>query len=153
MSIKVLMNGSNPIGAIASGHVILNESGTTMANENKLQFTGSGVNVSDDSTNGKTVVNILEQHDFTITTTWEANADLGDYETYPYKQVISTTIYNNNSAPDGLILAGDPTDFMTAAETEDKYKLCDQMLFTSTGITLLAKEETENALTLRVRGK
>ena len=94
----------------------------------------------------------LDQNDFTISTTWVANSDIGDYTTYPFKQVISTTLYSNDSTPDGLILAADPDDFMTADEAADKLKICDQMLFTTTGITLLAKEATTNTLTLRVRG-
>ena len=39
----------------SGGHIILNESGTSMTERDDLQFT-SGLQVSDDSTNGKTIV-------------------------------------------------------------------------------------------------
>ena len=42
----------------SGGHIILNPSGTAMAARPNLQFTGSGVSVSDDSSNNKTVVTI-----------------------------------------------------------------------------------------------
>ena len=94
----------------------------------------------------------LDDNDFTITTTWVANADTGDYTTYPYKQVISTALYNNNSSPYAIVLAGTPTNYMSSAELEDKAKLCQEISYSTSGITLLATEPTTNALTLRVRG-
>lgn len=94
----------------------------------------------------------LDDNDFTISTTWVANADTGDYTTYPYKQVISTALYNNNSSPYAIVLAGTPTNYMSSAELEDKAKLCQEISYSTSGITLLATEPTTNALTLRVRG-
>lgn len=94
----------------------------------------------------------LDDNDFTISTTWVANADTGDYTTYPYKQVISTALYNNNSSPYAIVLAGTPTNYMSSAELEDKAKLCQEISYSTSGITLLATEPTLNALTLRVRG-
>ena len=94
----------------------------------------------------------LDDNDFTISTTWVANADTGDYTTYPYKQVITTALYNNNSSPYAIVLAGTPTNYMSSAELEDKAKLCQEISYSTSGITLLAKEPTTNALTLRVRG-
>ena len=94
----------------------------------------------------------LDDNDFTISTTWVANADTGDYTTYPYKQVISTALYNNNSSPYAIVLAGMPTNYMSSAELEDKAKLCQEISYSTSGITLLATEPTTNALTLRVRG-
>ena len=98
-----------------------------------------------------------EVNDFTISTTWSANADTGDYTTFPYKQTILTNIFTHANdagykAPDWETLSGTPTDFMTQAEREDDMKLCTEANFTTTGITILAKEATTNALTLRVRG-
>lgn len=46
-----------PQGGGSGGHTIYDEDGTALAQENGLQFTGA-VNVSDDSVNGRTVVNI-----------------------------------------------------------------------------------------------
>jgi hypothetical protein len=61
-------------------------------------------------------------------------------------------LFNNNSSPDAIVLAGTPTNFMSSGELEDKAKLCQEVLYTTSGITLLATEQTTNALTLRVRG-
>ena len=43
---------------LAKGHQIINESGTTMTQRQKMQFYGTGVSVTDDSTNGITKVEI-----------------------------------------------------------------------------------------------
>ena len=94
----------------------------------------------------------LDDNDFTISTTWVANSDTGDYATYPYKQTIPTQLYSNNSSPYAIVLAGTPTNYMSSAELEDKAKLCQEIQYTSSGIILLASEPTLNALTLRVRG-
>ena len=98
-------------------------------------------------------VNGLDRNDFPITTTWTANADTGDYSSYSYKQFIASDKYKATSAPDCVVLAGTPTDFMTSAEEEDAQLLCKQVMFTASGITVLAKEQTTNALTLRVTGR
>jgi len=95
-------------------------------------------------------------HTYTIGTTWVANSDEGDYTKYPYKQTIATTDFSHASdagyqAPDWETLSPSG-DFLTSAEEEDDMKLCAEAKFTTTGITILAKEQTTNALTLRVRG-
>lgn len=53
-NMDILDNGG---GGGSGGHTIVNENGTDMPAEGKLQFTG-GVTVTDDSVNGKTVVDI-----------------------------------------------------------------------------------------------
>ena len=53
-NMDILDNGG---GGGSGGHTIVNPSGTDMPAEGKLQFTG-GVTVTDDSVNGKTVVDI-----------------------------------------------------------------------------------------------
>lgn len=59
---KIILNGTEYAGSGGSsggsgGHTIVDPTGTDMPQENKLQFTGA-VNVSDDSVNGQTVVDI-----------------------------------------------------------------------------------------------
>ncbi len=55
---KITLNGVDYMGGDGSGgHTIVNPSGSDMPTEGKLQFTG-GVTVTDDSVNGKTVVDI-----------------------------------------------------------------------------------------------
>lgn len=67
--IKIAGNAS---AAGGSGHVILNPAGTSMAQEDNLQFTGSSITIIDDSVNGKTVVNIDADKIFKGTSTqWE----------------------------------------------------------------------------------
>ena len=109
-------------------------------------------NVNADNLTDATVVN-----DFPITTTWETNEDVGDYSTYPYKQVISTNKFTNASetgycAPNHEIMASTPDSWLTEAQKEDIYKINDQIDISTSGITLIAKEATTNALTLRVYG-
>lgn len=96
-------------------------------------------------------------NDFTVGTTWAANADIGDYSTYPYKQVISTNKFTQAGttgyiAPDHEIMAGNPDDWLTQSEEEDIFKIAPQVNVSTTGITLIAKEATINALTIRFRG-
>lgn len=87
--------------------------------------------------------------DYTISTTWEENTDIGDYETYPYKQTISTTVYTTDR--DCYVLGGTPSSMPTKEECDEFGKLC-QFVDFSNGVTVLASEETTVALTLRVRG-
>jgi len=58
---KIILNGitygSGSGGSGSGGHTIYDESGTALAQESGLQFTGA-VSVSDDAVNGRTVVNI-----------------------------------------------------------------------------------------------
>ena len=65
-------------------HEILNSSGTSMAQEDKLQFTG-GLSVTDDSTNGKTVVS-------------------GDYPVYQWEDWNALTEQQQDAIPNAQIL-------------------------------------------------
>lgn len=87
--------------------------------------------------------------DYTIGTTWVANTTIGDYETYPYKQTISTASYTTNR--DCYVLGATPSSMPTKEECDEFGKLC-QFVDFSNGVTVLASEETTVALTLRVRG-
>lgn len=98
------------------------------------------------------ISSISTDHDFTITTTWTSNTSIGDYSNYPYYQTIATTVYSNDAHPDCLVYGANPASFMTEAERESKGYLCEEVQFTSTGITLLATDATTTALTLRVKG-
>lgn len=53
---KIISNGQDYSG-IHISHTIVNESGTDLPNESKLQFT-DGLKASDDNVNGKTVVSL-----------------------------------------------------------------------------------------------
>lgn len=48
----------NYLGDATPGHKIYNEYGTAMTDRSRLEFTGEGVEVTDDAVNGKTVVSI-----------------------------------------------------------------------------------------------
>lgn len=98
------------------------------------------------------ISSISTDHDFTITTTWLDNTTYGDYSTYPYYQTISTDIFTDDSHPDCVVLSGNPTSFMTETERDNKSYLCEEVMFTGSGITLLASQKTLVSLTLRVRG-
>lgn len=107
--------------------------------------------------NAQTIADNEEITDLPVSTTWEANADIGDYTNYPYKQVIATTKFTHAGdagyvAPDHELLAGTPGNWLTEAEIEDIGKIAFQVDVSTTGITLLAKEATTNALTIRFRG-
>ena len=98
------------------------------------------------------IASSLTDHDFTISTEWSANTSYGDTSTYPYYQTISTDIFTDDSHPDCVVLSGNPTSFMTETERDNKSYLCEEVMFTGTGITLLASQKTLVSLTLRVRG-
>lgn len=98
------------------------------------------------------IASSLIDHDFTITTTWNNNSSYGDTSTYPYYQTISTDLFTDDSHPDCVVLAGNPASFMTETERDNKSYLCEEVMFTGTGITLLASQKTLVSLTLRVRG-
>lgn len=107
--------------------------------------------------NAQTIADNEEITDLPITTNWETNADIGDYTTYPYKQVIATTKFTHAGdtgyiAPDHELLAGTPSNWLTQAEIEDIGKIFYQVDVSTTGVTLLATEATINALTIRFRG-
>ncbi len=100
---------------------------------------------------------IGEVNDFTVSTTWEANADIGDYSTYPYKQVISTNKFaqagtTGYCAPNHELMGGTPDSWITSSEETDIYNIASQIDISTTGITLIVKEPTTNALTLRIWG-
>lgn len=94
----------------------------------------------------------LTDHDFTITTTWLDNTTYGDYSTYPYYQSIASDLFTDESHPDCLVFGADPSSFMSETERDNKSYLCEEVMFTSSGITLLATDATEVELTLRVKG-
>ena len=92
------------------------------------------------------------ERDFTITTSWLTNNAYGDTSTYPYYQIISTTVFTDDSHPDCFILGGTPTSFMSSKERDCKSYICEEVMFTSSCIILLATDKTTVKLTLRVRG-
>ena len=101
--------------------------------------------------------NVGEVNDFVVSTTWANNADIGDYTTYPYKQTILTNKFVDAAqtgycAPSHELMAGDPDDWLTQAEIYDINKIFYQAAVSTTGVTLLAKEATLNALTIRFWG-
>lgn len=98
------------------------------------------------------ISSISTDHDFTITTTWLDNTTYGDYSTYPYYQSIASDLFTDDSHPDCLVFGADPSSFMSETERDNKSYLCEEVMFTSSGITLLATDATEVELTLRVKG-
>lgn len=98
------------------------------------------------------ISSISTDHDFTISTTWNTNTTYGDYSTYPYYQTIASDLFTDESHPDCLVFGADPSSFMSETERDNKSYLCEEVMFTSTGITLLATDATTTALTLRVKG-
>lgn len=106
---------------------------------------------------GNAFADVGEVNDFTVGTTWVANADIGDYSTYPYKQVISTNKFTQAGttgycAPSHELMGGTPDSWITSSEETDIYNIAPQIDISTTGITLIAKEPTTNALTLRIWG-
>ena len=98
------------------------------------------------------IASSLTDHDFTISTSWNANTTYGDFSTYPYYQTIASDLFTDESHPDCLVFGADPSSFMSETERDNKSYLCEEVMFTSTGITLLATDATEVELTLRVKG-
>lgn len=98
------------------------------------------------------ISSISTDHDFTISTTWLDNTTYGDYSTYPYYQSIASDLFTDDSHPDCLVFGADPSSFMSETERDNKSYLCEEVMFTSSGITLLATDATTTALTLRVKG-
>ena len=139
-------------GSSIAGHNIVNASGTTMATEDALQFTGNGVSVSDDSTNGRTVVGVGESDTFAIATSdWVANAG-SDATDFPYICEKSTALYASTFIPaKTLLLGADINDYPTSAE-ETEIALVDKHIkFTGTAIRLRATAAPASALNLVVR--
>lgn len=92
---------------------------------------------------------VLNYADYTISTTWVANTDIGNYEDYPFKQKISTTVYTDNR--DCLVLGANASAMPTKEEMDEMGKLSQFVDFTN-GVTVFASEETTVSLTLRVKG-
>ena len=135
-----------------AGHNIVNASGTAMATEDALQFTGNGVSVSDDSVNGKTVVEVGASNTFAIATSdWTANSG-SDATDFPYIAEKSTALYSSTFKPaKTLLLGADINDYPTSAE-ETEIALVDKHIkFTGTAIRLRATAAPASALNLVVR--
>ena len=98
------------------------------------------------------IASSLTDHDFVISTEWNVNTSYGDYSTYPYYQSIVSDLFTDESHPDCLVFGADPSSFMSETERDNKSYLCEEVMFTSSGITLLATDATEVELTLRVKG-
>ena len=98
------------------------------------------------------IASSLADHDFTISTSWNANTTYGDYSTYPYYQSIASDLFTDESHPDCLVFGADPSAFMTSDEDSAKGLMCGEVSFSSSGIIVLAMSATETPLTLRVRG-
>ena len=75
------------VGGGSSGHVIMNDAGSTLSAEDNLQF--KGAYVEDDSTNGKTVVNVVRQMNY---------ADVAQLSAAEKKGIIITERDTNNPA-------------------------------------------------------
>lgn len=98
------------------------------------------------------IASSLTDHDFTISTEWNANTSYGDYSTYPYYQSIASDLFTDESHPDCLVFGADPSAFMTSDEDSAKGLMCGEVSFSTSGIIVLAMSATETPLTLRVRG-
>lgn len=72
---KAIIGGGSSGGSSGGGHAIQDSSGTVMSQQPTLQFTGD-VEVADESTNNKTVVNIPKAR----TITWDEWQELPDEE-------------------------------------------------------------------------
>ena len=136
----------------SSGHTIVNPSGTDMAQEDKLQFTGN-VSVTDDSQNGKTIVNVpnsMIDRTFNVAVSdWGANADSSTATDYPYVAEISTAYYNANSKP---IWQMNGSGAIPTSTERDDINLVLEAVFDTTGITLYATDIPSGALVLEVKG-
>lgn len=88
--------------------------------------------------------------DFTISTNWIANTDTSTNGKYPYKQLISSNLFNAESCCDSEILAGNPKHNPTLVEELNAGYIRGYAIFDTTGITLLASDQTTVNLTLRV---
>lgn len=137
----------------SSGHTIVNPSGTDMAQEDKLQFTGN-VSVTDDSQNGKTVIDIpnmtLVDRTFNVVVAdWITNPDSTTSSDYPYIYQISTAYYTASSKP--IWQMNGAGTIPTSAERED-IDLIMEAIFDTTGITLYATDMPTNAMVLEVKG-
>lgn len=143
-------------GSGSAGHTIEDADGTAMTARDNLQFTGSGVSVTDDSTNNRTVISITSDetvNTFAIATSaWVANTG-SDAAAFPYVAEITTALYSSNFQPAEIVLLGtDTTDYPTSTE-EDAIALVDKYVkFTGSAIRLRATDDPGVALNLVIRG-
>lgn len=91
------------------GHAVYNESGTLMTQRDKIQFTGSSVTVTDDSTSHTTIVTVAggggDVEEDEIETTFSAD---GKTITEVFSTGTKTTVFNNDGTitetyPDGRV--------------------------------------------------
>ena len=92
------------------GHAVYNESGTLMTQRDKIQFTGSSVSVTDDTTNHMTVVTVSsggggDAYEDEVETTFSAD---GKTITEVFSTGTKTTVFNNDGTitetyPDGRV--------------------------------------------------
>ena len=138
------------------GHTIQNRSGTALTQRDVLQFSGgnAALNIYDDPTNQKTVVEIGSQYYFTINTSdWVANAD-SDASDFPYIAVITPVVYQFDAGfvPSEVLLLGALVgDYPTSAELEEMAKVDMYVKFTSTSIRLRATEAPATTLNLVIK--
>lgn len=137
-------------GGGSSGHTILNPYGIEMTQENKLQFIGN-LSVSDDNTDGKTVVSIhnIDRTFNVAVADWVANSGSTSTD-YPYIAEINTAYYNANSKP--IWQMNGSSAIPTSTERED-INLVLEAIFDTTGITLYATDIPSGALVLEVKGE
>ena len=140
----------------SSGHTIQTPGGTDLTQRSTLQFSGgsASVNVYDDPTNQKTVVEIGNVHSYTISTSdWVANAD-SDASDFPYIAVITPNIYPFSATfqPSEVMLLGALIgDYPTSAELEEMAKVDMYVKFTSTSIRVRATEAPGTTLNLVIK--
>lgn len=89
--------------------------------------------------------------DFTISSNnWVPNDDTTTNEKYHYKQLISSTDFDDSSCCDAEILAANPSLNPTLQEETNAGYIRGYASYSRSGITLLATEQPEVNLTLRV---
>ena len=94
---KIILNGKEYGGSGGSGgHTIVDSTGTDMPQENKLKFTGA-VNVSDDSANGQTVVDVEGGGNYYLNTIYSTEEKKVGYWTDGKPLYQKTVVLNNLS--------------------------------------------------------
>lgn len=115
-----------------------------------MKASAEDISCDSNQSNVQTELNLIRGSvDYAISTSWVANTDIGDYETYPFKQTVSNTVYTTDR--DCLILGANASAMPTKEEMNEFAKIC-QFVDFSNGVTVLANAETTVALTLRVKG-
>lgn len=117
-----------------------------------LNFAGSGVDVSDNSSTDKTVVTIGGVNHFTISVNdWASNSE-SDATDFPFEALISTNLYANEFVPaEVYILGAVLNDYPTDTEKEEMGKIDQYIKFTGSAIRLRAANKPNTALTLYIR--